>query len=231
MRSTRRGSFSSGELMLARAVGRNLISMSVLSVALSVKMNVLLYLPALLVVDFKRSGLGLTIVHLVTILSIQAFLATPFLREDTWAYLNSAFDLGRVFLYKWTVNWRILDEETFLSSRTAKTLLVGHATALLAFGLVKWCRNDGGVLNVIRRGLMRPFAPAGRAVVTADCKFRMVLPMTRQCSLFTDVATVFFTANLIGMLFARSLHYQFYSWYAQQIPFLTWKTRFPLPVK
>lgn len=157
--------------MWTRAVGKILICISVLSVALSVKMGILLYLPALLVVDFKRNGLGTTIVHLVTIVTIQEFLATPFLREDAWAYLRSAFDLGRVFLYKWTVNWRILDEETFLSSRTATTLLVGHATALIAFGLVKWCRNDGGVLNVVRRGVMRPFSPAGPAVVTADCKF------------------------------------------------------------
>jgi alpha-1,3-mannosyltransferase len=42
------------------------------------------------------------------------------------------------------------------------------------------------------------------------------------------VTTIFFTSNLIGILFARSLHYQFYSWYAQQIPFLAWRTNYPV---
>lgn len=40
-----------------------------------------------------------------------------------------------------------------------------------------------------------------------------------------------FTSNLIGIVFARSLHYQFYSWYAQQLPFLLLRTNYPVPLK
>ena len=47
----------------------------------------------------------------------------------------------------------------------------------------------------------------------------------------SDVVTILFTSNLIGIIFARSLHYQFYSWYATQIPFLAWRTRYPLAIK
>lgn len=46
-----------------------------------------------------------------------------------------------------------------------------------------------------------------------------------------DVTTVLYTSNLIGILFARSLHYQFYSWYAMQIPFLAWRTKYPIPFR
>ena len=37
-----------------------------------------------------------------------------------------------------------------------------------------------------------------------------------------------FSSNLIGIAFARSLHYQFYAWYAHQIVFLAWSTPFDI---
>jgi alpha-1,3-mannosyltransferase len=37
-----------------------------------------------------------------------------------------------------------------------------------------------------------------------------------------DIAYTLFTSNLIGIIFARSLHYQFFSWYAHQLPLLLW---------
>jgi len=40
------------------------------------------------------------------------------------------------------------------------------------------------------------------------------------------VLTTILTANSIGMLCARSLHYQFYSWTAWATPFLLWRAGF-----
>ncbi|KAK2460622.1 hypothetical protein APHAL10511_007092 [Amanita phalloides] len=181
------------------------------SAALSVKMSILLYLPGLLVVLFKRRGLGSTLRYTLTIVVVQALLASSFLQRHAWAYIRSAFDLGRVFLYKWTVNWRFIDEDVFLSRQWALGLLIGHASTLILFGLFKWCNADGGVSQVLKRGLRQPLSPASLTPLTGD-----------------DVATILFTSNLIGILFARSLHYQFYSWYAHQIPYLAWKTKYPL---
>ncbi|KAK1227172.1 dolichyl-P-Man:Man(5)GlcNAc(2)-PP-dolichol alpha-1,3-mannosyltransferase [Marasmius sp. AFHP31] len=184
------------------------------SLALSVKMSILLYLPGLVVILVKRKGLLYTIRKLFTITGIQSIIAFPFIQEDWRAYLRSSFDLSRVFLYKWTVNWRMVPEEIFLHPRWATSLLIGHVSLLLLFGISKWCNPDGGVKATISRALRRPAMPAGLSPVSADF-----------------VATVFFTCNLIGVLFARSLHYQFYSWYAQQIPYLLSRTRYPVYLK
>jgi alpha-1,3-mannosyltransferase len=46
-----------------------------------------------------------------------------------------------------------------------------------------------------------------------------------------EIVTILFTSNFVGIVFARSLHYQFYSWYAQQLPLLLWRTRYPVPIK
>ena len=191
-------------------------------------MSALLYLPGLLVILFKRHGLVATMRHLLVLAFTQIALAHSFLAEDAWAYLQNAFDLSRVFLYKWTVNWRFVDEETFLGSSWARGLLIGHATVLVVFGLFRWCRSDGGVAVVLRKGFNRPLLPATLSPVSADCKVCSLFVHRRLLIGTVDVATVLMTSNLIGILFARSLHYQFYSWYCQQLPFLMQRTKYPL---
>ncbi|KAF9533522.1 dolichyl-P-Man:Man(5)GlcNAc(2)-PP-dolichyl mannosyltransferase [Crepidotus variabilis] len=190
------------------------LGMVFFSLALSVKMSILLYLPGLLVIVFIRKGLASTLQLLLILVATQVRFAMDFLVKDPWAYLHAAFDFGRVFLYKWTVNWRIFDEETFLSPKLSAALLLGHISTLVAFGLFKWCERDGGIYSVLSRGLRMPSIRAGLRESSADY-----------------TATVLFTSNLIGILFARSLHYQFYSWYAHQIPFLTWRSKFPVVIK
>ena len=138
-------------------------------------MSVFLYLPGLLVVLFKKKGLLLTLTQILNLVVFQGLIGTRFLREDPWAYLNTAFNFGRVFLYKWTVNWRMFDEEAFLEPRFARLLLLGHVATLVAFGLYKWCKPDGGVLRVLVRGFQYPIIPPLLSVVTPDCKFRLLI--------------------------------------------------------
>uniref|UniRef100_A0A0W0F8T8 Dol-P-Man:Man(5)GlcNAc(2)-PP-Dol alpha-1,3-mannosyltransferase n=1 Tax=Moniliophthora roreri TaxID=221103 RepID=A0A0W0F8T8_MONRR len=199
---------------LAFQSGNDDLGIVLFSAALSIKMSILLYLPAIIIILVKRRGLLYAIRQLFNIASIQGLLALPFVRYNWRTYLRSAFDFERVFLYKWTVNWRMIPEGIFLHPAWAKALLVGHALMLLLFGLGCWCHHDGGAMATISRALRRPNLPAGIPVVTADF-----------------IATLLFTCNLIGIMFARSLHYQFYSWHAQQVPFLLWRTKYPLFVK
>ncbi|RXW17967.1 hypothetical protein EST38_g7874 [Candolleomyces aberdarensis] len=145
------------------------------SAAVSVKMNVLLYLPALLVIWFKQKGPSATFVRMLKIAATQVVFALAFLKENPWAYARGAFNLGRVFLYKWTVNWRFVDEDTFLSPQWALGLLAGHLTVLCAFAWFRWCQRDGGAWNVLVRGWRFPVLPAGMAVVTPDCMFASAL--------------------------------------------------------
>jgi hypothetical protein len=131
-------------------------------------MSIILYLPGLLVILFKSKGILACLRHIATIALTQVLFALPFILQHWRSYFQYAFDLSRVFLYKWTVNWRFIREDLFLSPQWAKGLLIGHMSMLVAFGLFRWCKSGGGVWKVLDRGLRRPMLPAGLAPVTAD---------------------------------------------------------------
>lgn len=137
------------------------------SLALSVKMSVLLYLPAVLLILFKRRGVVHSIRPLACILAVQYAVGAQFLHAHPASYLHRAFELGRVFLYKWTVNWRFLDESTFLDRRFAITLLIAHLTTLLLFAF-RWCQSDGGILSLVTRGLQNPSKRASSKPLSTD---------------------------------------------------------------
>ncbi|KAI8921862.1 ALG3 protein-domain-containing protein [Powellomyces hirtus] len=170
------------------------------SLALSIKMNILLFAPGFALLMYQALGLRRSVQNAIVAVLIQAALAAPFLATYPQAYLGRSFDFGRVFFYKWTVNWRFMDEDTFLSATSARLLLGAHATLLIGF-ISKWCWNRGGI-----------FAVAGRGI--GKRKAEVLHP--------DYILSVMFTCNLIGILCARSLHYQFWSWYAHSIPYLVW---------
>jgi alpha-1,3-mannosyltransferase len=114
-------------------------------------------------------------------------------------------------MYKWTVNWRMLPEELFLSRGFATVLLSAHVLLLLAFFHRKWTARAGGMVTAFTSCLS---GKSGRAVLTHQQTLMAV-----------------FTANFVGIVCARSLHYQFYSWYFHSIPFLLWQTKLPVVVR
>ncbi|PAV61949.1 hypothetical protein WR25_19054 isoform A [Diploscapter pachys] len=126
-------------------------------------------------------------------------MGLPFLLFDWKAYLMRSFDLQRVFLFKWTVNWRFLPESFFLDRRFHFFLLFCHLISLTAFGYYVWFRSHGGL-----RASLIELLQGGIRTRTGVAETMFAL----------------FTSNLIGISFSRSLHYQFYSWYFHQLPFL-----------
>lgn len=109
------------------------------SLAVSVKMNILLSSPALLMcllLQFKIVG---TIPKLAICGILQLILGAPFLTTNFWSYINGAFDLRRQFFYKWSVNWKFIGEHIFLSKQWAFLTLLATALVILLF-IVKWIK-------------------------------------------------------------------------------------------
>uniref|UniRef100_A0A915PWB5 dolichyl-P-Man:Man5GlcNAc2-PP-dolichol alpha-1,3-mannosyltransferase n=1 Tax=Setaria digitata TaxID=48799 RepID=A0A915PWB5_9BILA len=166
------------------------------SLAVSVKMNTLLFSPALLFILLLNTGYWKTFKTIVLCGIVQVVLALPFLFHDPFSYLRRSFDLGRVFLFKWTVNWRFLPEAIFLNQQFHIALLIAHIVLLFLAGCL-WFRRYGGYMRVFS------IVSYGKLLLTTN-----------------EMLVALFTANLIGICVARSLHYQFYSWYFYTLPYL-----------
>lgn len=79
------------------------------SIAVSLKMNVLLFAPGLLLLLLQALP---DLPSVLTMLLLycggpQLILAAPFLLAHPVSYLRKAFEFDRVFQYQWTVNWKV----------------------------------------------------------------------------------------------------------------------------
>jgi len=208
---------------LALMAGWIRIAVVLFSAGVSIKMNVLLMAPPVLAVAIKMSNPGDLFQAVLLGGALQVVLAIPFLATYPWGYLSRAFELSRVFQYKWTVNLKFLPEDVFTSPWLAMGLLSIHIVLLFAWAFRKWFAADGGVGNALANFLKRT-------------KIQQAVPRragqpARKAHLGNvpgaEVAVMVFTGNFIGVATARTLHYQFYSWYCHTIPLMLWAT--PLP--
>lgn len=187
------------------------------SLAVSVKMNILLFAPALLIAYLAILGLRKTVVQLSICAFVQLVLGSPFLYGNPVAYIKGAFDLGRVFEFKWTVNWRFLPENVFLSPYFHVALLVLHL-ATLAYFARSWITylKSYAKLKQMEKDLKGQFR-GNEKVDMSSMSQLLVLPL--------------FVANFIGVAFSRSLHYQFYVWYFHTLPYIVWSTSYKTVTK
>lgn len=78
------------------------------SMAVSIKMNVLLFAPGLLLLLMQSSRSWIGVFQCLGICAgIQILLGLPFLTTYPVSYIRKAFELDRVFTFKWTVNWKV----------------------------------------------------------------------------------------------------------------------------
>jgi len=69
---------------------------------------------------------------------LQLLLGAPFLLTAPMEYMLASFNMGRVFVHEWTVNWRFVPEHVFIDRRLHLLLLAAHITLLLAFATFCW---------------------------------------------------------------------------------------------
>ena len=106
-----------------------------------------------------------------------------------------------------------MSEETFLSKPFALSLLAAHAGLLLFFAYTRWIKPSKRTPRQFLGLLMPAREPRDQDIMT-----KRVTP--------DFIMIVILTATSIGMLCARSLHYQFYAYIAWTTPFLLWKAGF-----
>ncbi|KAF7559652.1 hypothetical protein G7046_g4508 [Stylonectria norvegica] len=188
---------------------------------LGIKMSLLLVLPAVGVILFLGRGFGASLRLAWLMVQVQLAIATPFLAKNPRGYLARAFELSREFKFEWTVNWRMLGEELFLNKSFALLLLAFHATVLFIFVATRWIQPADRPLSSMIPAFLR-----GRSPFNVLEERRISHHVTPEY-----VMTTILSANVIGLLFARSLHYQFYAYLAWATPYLLWRaTRSPLVV-
>lgn len=253
-----------------------------ISLAIGIKMNFMLYLPAFLLITLQgMSRNGLLVVFALSIVGIQVFLALPFCNpshDHIWSYLAGAFDISRAFMWKWTVNWRFIGQKVFENRKFHGILLWTHLTVLIGFACTIW-NAPSGYQNPFEMFFTNP-PPAPRGLTAAqraewdrirqeasgnEVQFdvqqkrskreekrmqdqeeeikkqqqaqqegREQAPLFYSRTQFSTLVTqeyVFVTmatCNLIGVLFARSLHYQFYSWFYWTVPFLLYRATYAI---
>uniref|UniRef100_A0A6N2M8V9 dolichyl-P-Man:Man5GlcNAc2-PP-dolichol alpha-1,3-mannosyltransferase n=1 Tax=Salix viminalis TaxID=40686 RepID=A0A6N2M8V9_SALVM len=112
--------------------------------AVSIKMNVLLYAPPLLLLMLKAMNIYGVISALACAALVQILVGLPFLVSYPVAYISGAFNLGRV-----SVNFKFIPEPVFVSKQFAISLLIAHLGLLAAFAHYKWCRHEGGLFKFL----------------------------------------------------------------------------------
>jgi alpha-1,3-mannosyltransferase len=182
------------------------------SLAVSVKMNMLLFAPGVLAVYLLNVGYIGAVENILICGIVQVVLGFPFLSTFPIEYISKAFELSRVFYFKWTVNFKFLPEDLFLDKRLSLLLLLLTLTAYAAFSY-RWTKE-------FCKGFRSEMPKSDIQILGRSSSVSGYIS-------WNFITFVIFASNFIGIAFARSLHYQFYCWYFFTLPFLLFQTNLP----
>ena len=106
----------------------------------------------------------------------------------------------------------------FLSKQFAVLLLLCHLLLLWVFADRSWFVEEGGVWNAVRGFFLHI---NGKDANGRGAGGKAPGPKAQRTGLTNErIVSIVFASNFVGILCARSLHYQFYSWYFHTIPFM-----------
>lgn len=175
-------------------------------------MNILLFAPGLLYLLLEAGGIHGAVGHIALCALVQLALGAPFLYTNPLAYIGGSLRGFGDLNQKWSVNWRFLPHDVFHSRSFVLVLLAAHLAALALLATFRWSSHVTGGL----RAATNRWRKGG--------SFRLINP--------EQTLTVLLSANFAGVVFSRSLHFQFYCWYYHALPLLLWRApRLPLPLK
>lgn len=142
-------------------------------------------------------GISFPVVFSITYCSLQLLLGAPFLSQHPVSYLSRSFELGRVFKFEWTVNFKFLSETAFVSPVLSVALLALTVATLSLFAS-KWLRSHRAVKRSAAVDVLHVDERGGMDTGGGD-KFQLDPEY---------VVKTLFVSNFIGIVFCRSLHYQ-----------------------
>ncbi|KAL8651969.1 MAG: hypothetical protein Q9210_002966 [Variospora velana] len=182
------------------------------SFGVGTKMSLLLAGPAVGIILLQALPLRRALNAAFLMAQVQLTIAWPFIPRNPIGYISRAFEFSRQFLYKWTVNWRFLDEETFLSREFAIALVSANLGFLALFAATRWLKPSRQSISEFFVAMWKPRP----LLVQQQVSLRVTASFIMTSTL---------TSMMIGLLCARSLHYQFYAYIAWSTPFLLWKSK------
>ncbi|EEQ97604.1 conserved hypothetical protein, partial [Perkinsus marinus ATCC 50983] len=131
-------------VLLMVVLGYRRLGCVVYSLAVGVKMNAFLWAPGIFVFLLGPGGLTWqrafsTLCFVAVWCGIpQILIGLPFLTTHPLPYLHKSFELSRVFFYKWTVNFKFLPEDIFVSRELGILLLITTIMLWAWFAHRRW---------------------------------------------------------------------------------------------
>jgi alpha-1,3-mannosyltransferase len=165
-------------------------------------MNLLNILPALIIYLLFTKGLKETFFMGLLSLFIQIGFSLPFLLNNWKNYLYFSYQFNRKFIYKWSINWKFLSETIFQNNWFHLSLLILQLSFII-YILYKWIH----VLSLKQ---------SWKIIIKKLLSNEIIIKKVST----NDTIYLFALINFIGIIFSRTLHYQFYTWYFWSIPFL-----------